>query len=113
MRWLIALATLTTSAIQAAGVTFYKDLTPIVFHSCAPCHRPGEAGPFSLLTYDDVKKHAAQIAAVTKRRYMPPWLPETGHGEFLDEQRLSEATEAWIPVKTVFGRGVLVFENCD
>ena len=29
------------------------------------CHRPGEIGPFSLLTYDDVRRRAAQIAAVT------------------------------------------------
>ncbi len=52
-------------------------------------HRPGEAAPFSLLTYPDVKTHAHQIADVTKRRYMPPWLPESGYGEFEGERRLS------------------------
>ena len=70
-------------------VTFNRDIAPIIFHFCAPCHRPGEAGPFSLLTYDDVKSHARQIVAVTARRYMPPWLPEPGEYAFADELRLS------------------------
>jgi Tfp pilus assembly protein PilF len=68
---------------------FTHDVAPIVHQYCAPCHRPGEAGPFSLLTYKDVKAHASQIADVTRRRYMPPWLPEPGHGSFKDELRLT------------------------
>jgi Flp pilus assembly protein TadD len=72
-------------------ITFNRDIAPIVFESCAPCHRPGESGPFSLLNYADVRKHARQIAEVTRRRYMPPWLPENGAGEFADERRLSDA----------------------
>jgi len=38
-----------------------------------------------------VKRRASQIAAVTKRRYMPPWLPEPGYGDFVEERRLSDA----------------------
>src|SRR5215471_6578245 len=59
-------------------VTFNRDLAPIVFRACAPCHHPGEAAPFSLLTYGDVKSHARQIADLTQKRVMPPWLPEPG-----------------------------------
>src|SRR5580704_5178474 len=76
-------------AAQAQPPTFTHDVAPILFQYCAPCHRPGEAGPFSLLTYSDAKKRAAQIATVTSSRYMPPWLPEPGHGEFADEGRVS------------------------
>jgi tetratricopeptide (TPR) repeat protein len=75
---------------QSQPVTFSRDIAPIVYSNCSPCHKPGESGPFSLLTYDDVKKHAQQIADVTKRRYMPPWLPEAGHGEFIEERRLTD-----------------------
>src|ERR1051326_8463193 len=75
----------------SAPVTFNQQIAPIVYQNCSPCHRPGESAPFSLLSYDDVKRHAAQIAAVTKRRYMPPWLPEPGHAAFLDERRLTDA----------------------
>jgi hypothetical protein len=41
-------------AAQAEPITFYKHIAAIVYQSCAPCHRPGEPGPFPLLTYTDV-----------------------------------------------------------
>jgi tetratricopeptide (TPR) repeat protein len=72
------------AAQNSVGVTFSRDIAPIVFRSCAPCHHSGEAGPFSLLTYGDVKSHARQIADVTSRRLMPPWLPSS-EGVRLDE----------------------------
>ena len=75
--------------LAAEPVTFSKHIAPILFEYCAPCHRPGEAGPFSLLSYGDARKRAAQIVQVTQRRYMPPWLPAPGHGEFVGERRLS------------------------
>jgi hypothetical protein len=31
----------------------------------------------------------------------------------LDEERLMECTEAWVPVKTPYGAGFLLFPNCD
>ena len=71
-------------------VTFNRDIAPIVFQSCARCHRPGESGPFSLLTYDDVRKHARQTETVTRTRFMPPWLPEPQAPTFADELRLSD-----------------------
>jgi hypothetical protein len=78
-------------AADQNAVTFYGQIAPIVNQDCAPCHRPGESAPFSLLTYDDVKRHAAQIAKVTSSRFMPPWLPEPGHEAFKEERRLSDA----------------------
>ncbi len=72
-------------------VTFNRDIAPIIFHSCSTCHRPGEAAPFSLLAYSDVKRHARQIVEVTRSRAMPPWLPEPQKLKFTDELRLSEA----------------------
>jgi tetratricopeptide (TPR) repeat protein len=70
-------------------VTFSRNIAPILFRSCAPCHRPGEAAPFSLLSYADAKTHARQIAAVTERRIMPPWLPAADDPKFADDVRLS------------------------
>src|ERR1051325_4443389 len=77
--------------VFAPPVTFNQQIAPIIYKNCSPCHRPGEAAPFALLSYEDAKQHAGQIAAVTKRRFMPPWLPEPGHVRFLDERRLSDA----------------------
>jgi tetratricopeptide (TPR) repeat protein len=72
-------------------VTFSRDIAPIVFKYCSPCHRAGEAGPFPLLSYEDTAKFARQIAVVTQRRIMPPWLPAPGEFRFQGEMRLSDA----------------------
>ncbi len=74
---------------QRASVTFTKDVAPILFNACASCHRPEGAAPFSLLTYEDARSHASAIVAATRDRVMPPWKPEPGHGEFVDERRLT------------------------
>ncbi|HLX60671.1 MAG TPA: ascorbate-dependent monooxygenase [Planctomycetota bacterium] len=70
-------------------LTFNKDIAPIVFNNCTGCHRAGEVAPFALQTYQDVSKRAKQITRVTHSKYMPPWKPENGFGEFLDERRLT------------------------
>lgn len=78
--------------LPSSGVTFNRDIAPIVFSHCSACHRPGEAGPFSLLTYDDVKKHGRQIVAVTGTRFMPPWPPDPQAPalKFAEERRLTD-----------------------
>ena len=73
----------------AYGATFSKDIAPIVYQHCTPCHHDGGIGPFPLVTYSDVAKHALQIAAVTQSRYMPPWPPVHGYGEFTGDRSLS------------------------
>src|SRR5439155_22148661 len=78
------------------AVTFSDTIAPIVYANCVSCHRPGEAAPFSLLTYDDVRKRAELVAKVTAARYMPPWHAAHGYGEFADERRLTDAEIAAI-----------------
>jgi mono/diheme cytochrome c family protein len=72
-------------------VTYCRDVAPILSRHCAACHRPGEVGPFPLLTYRDAARRARHLAEVTADRRMPPWLPEPGPLHFVDERRLSEA----------------------
>ncbi len=97
---LFAALALGVCAAHAEPVTFYKHVAPIIYQSCAPCHRPGEPGPFPLLTYDDVRKHRSQIVAVIQRHFMPPWLPAAGYGSFQDERRLTDqqirTIEEWV-----------------
>jgi mono/diheme cytochrome c family protein len=77
------------NAVPQPQPTFASDIAPIVYQTCAPCHRPGEAAPFPLLSYRDVKAHARQIVEATGKRYMPPWPPQPGYGEFKDTRRLT------------------------
>jgi tetratricopeptide (TPR) repeat protein len=79
-----------------AQVTFTKDVAPILFRHCAACHQPDGPGPFSVLTYDDVRRRATQIASVTRTGIMPPRKAEPGHGDFIGQQRLSPADIATI-----------------
>jgi mono/diheme cytochrome c family protein len=72
------------------GVTFTETIAPIVYANCVTCHRPGEAAPFSLISYEDVAKRGALIAKVTAARYMPPWHATHGYGEFAGERRLTD-----------------------
>jgi Tfp pilus assembly protein PilF/mono/diheme cytochrome c family protein len=89
-----------TGRAAAPAVTFHKHIAPILFEHCAPCHRPGESGGFPLLTYADALKRARLIEQATQRRYMPPWLPEHGFGEFAGENRLTaiqiEQIRQWV-----------------
>jgi Flp pilus assembly protein TadD len=91
MRVFLALVLAVPLAAQSRSPAFSHDIAPIIYRNCASCHRPGESAPFSLLSYEDVRKHARQIAVVTRSRYMPPWLPQPGYGEFQDERRLTDA----------------------
>ena len=78
------------AAQDAPPPTFAHDIAPILYDHCASCHRAGESAPFPLLTYDDAKKFAPQIAAAVQSRSMPPWLPERGYGDFANESRLTD-----------------------
>ena len=79
------------SALAEALPTFTKDVAPILFQNCAGCHRPGEVGPFPLLTYEDARKRAKQLAKQTGSHIMPPWKPTAGADEFKDARVLTDA----------------------
>ncbi len=88
---LIVFTCLSAALLSAADkVTFTENVAPIVYQNCVTCHRPGEAAPFSLISYEDLKKRGTLIATVTKARYMPPWHAAHGYGEFAEERRLSD-----------------------
>src|SRR5262245_52779878 len=81
-------------------VTFIKDIAPIVWKQCAPCHRPGQAAPFALVTYEEAKSKQRQIVKAISDNYMPPWPPEPGYGHFQNKRRLSgvekKLIEEWV-----------------
>jgi hypothetical protein len=80
----------------AHEVTFHKDIEPLVQKHCQACHRPGEAAPFSLLTYKDARPWAAAIKQAVSQRKMPPWFADSSHGEFRNDRRLNDGEIATI-----------------
>ena len=92
---------------KPAAVTFSKDVAPIFHSKCTECHRPGEAAPFSTLTYKDVRPWAKSIKEKVVSREMPPWHADPHFGEWANDRRLSE-TEiktivAWVDGGAVEG----------
>ena len=51
---------------EALSPTFNRDVAPILYQHCSGCHRPGQAAPFSLLSYADAKKRAQDMARALK-----------------------------------------------
>jgi hypothetical protein len=86
----LLLAGACASPAAAQGVTYTREVAPILLKRCASCHRPGEIGPFPLLTYKDAAKRARHIKEITASRKMPPWMPEPGELRFLGERRLTD-----------------------
>jgi len=103
IRFLVSLAVLAAAlgvavlkssnpALGSGGsVNFAEQVAPIIFNNCTTCHRPGEAAPFALMNYADVKKRGKLIAAVTASRQMPPWKADQGDVAFKHERRLTDA----------------------
>jgi hypothetical protein len=76
--------------------TYTKDVAPILFKNCTGCHRPGEIGPMSLLTYDDVRPRAKAIRDKISDGLMPPWHADMPHGTFLNERGLTQEEKSTI-----------------
>jgi mono/diheme cytochrome c family protein len=73
------------------AVTFHRDVEPILQRRCQECHRPGEIGPFSLLSYESARKNARTIKEVVTSRRMPPWHADPKIGAWENDRRLSDA----------------------
>lgn len=95
------------AAKKATGqVTYYRDVLPILQNNCQGCHRPGEVGPFALMTYKQAVNWSSDIKEYTHDKKMPPWKPTEGQA-FLNERKLSEreiaTLAAWVDGGTPAG----------
>jgi mono/diheme cytochrome c family protein/thiol-disulfide isomerase/thioredoxin len=79
----------------APAPTYHGVVASILQRHCQECHRAGQVGPFSLMTYAQAKKRADDIARVVEDRLMPPWKPDPHFGvPFKNDKSLSEAERA-------------------
>jgi peroxiredoxin len=81
-------------------VTYSKEVARIIQNRCQECHRPGEIGPFSLLTYEDAEKRTSRIREAVLEERMPPWHADPRYGHFANDRRMSRDERnlllAWI-----------------
>jgi hypothetical protein len=73
----------------AFSPTFYKDVVPILQDHCQSCHRPGEAAPMPLVTYEQTRPWAKQMATAVEMRMMPPWFADPRYGHFSNDPSVS------------------------
>jgi mono/diheme cytochrome c family protein len=102
------LAVAAASAVNAATApTFTKDVAPILQKNCQVCHRPGEAGPFSMLTYEQTRPWAAAMKEAVVTRKMPPWFADPHYGKFTNANALTQSEidtiAAWADAKAPKG----------
>ncbi len=88
-------------------VTYASHVAPILFESCAGCHRPGGHAPFALLRYEDARTQGPAIVSATSERRMPPWLPDSRDVAFEGDRRLPVRQIAllrkWVETGAQFG----------
>ncbi len=93
--------------IDVGKVSFSGGVAEILQNRCQNCHRPGQVGPFSLLTYDDARKHSGMIREVVTERRMPPWHADPRFGHFVNDRSLSAKERAtllaWVDQGTPLG----------
>jgi hypothetical protein len=80
--------------LDVGKVSYAADVATIIESKCQTCHRPGRVAPFSLLTYDDARKHSGMIREVVEERRMPPWHADPRYGHFANDRSLSAKERA-------------------
>jgi hypothetical protein len=103
----LALACAAVSSAASTQVTFYKDVVPVLQKNCQGCHRPGEAGPMSFLTYETTRPWAKAIKDAVASKKMPPWFADPSHGTFSNDRSLSasdvKTLVSWVDSGAVAG----------
>jgi len=88
-------------------ISYTKHVAPILQQRCQACHRPEQAAPFALMSYEDAVKHGRMLKEVTTQRRMPPWHADPRHGKFANNRRLTdqeiETLAAWVDAGTPRG----------
>src|SRR6187399_3731968 len=79
------------AAGEPAGVTFTRDVAPILQAKCQACHQPNSIAPMSLITYQDARPWARSIRERVSTRQMPPWHidPSVGVHKFKNDMSLT------------------------
>ena len=96
-----------TDSTPTREVTYTGQIAAILDQHCAICHRPGQAAPFSLLTYQAAADWAYMMQEVIEDGRMPPWHADKRYGHFSNDISLSHQQKQlfnqWIEAGTPEG----------
>jgi hypothetical protein len=71
------------------GVTWDREIAPIVVARCVTCHSGSTGSPVSLAGYEAARPWARAIRQQVLTRQMPVWRAARGYGEFANDPSLS------------------------
>ena len=74
-----------------SGVSYSKDVAPILAENCARCHREGGVAPFAMNSHSIIKGFAPMIREVLLTKRMPPGQIDTEVGHFKETYALTPA----------------------
>lgn len=77
--------------LRGQGVTFHRDVLPVLQTHCQECHRSGQMAPMAFTTYAETRPWARAIRQAVATRKMPPWFADPCCGTFEHDRRLSDA----------------------
>lgn len=99
-----------SSAQEAAShPTYAKEVSRIIQENCQICHQPGQIGPMSFTSYEEVRPWAPLIQLRVANREMPPYQYDTEIGiqHLKNDWRMSQedidTVVAWVNAGSPFG----------
>ena len=91
---------------KISGVTYLKDVAPILEKRCVGCHASG-ASAIALDTYEDARTWARAMRESVLERRMPPWPAAPGFGDYRNDRSLTpieiDLLTSWIEGRTPLG----------
>jgi len=89
--------------------TYAKEVSRIIQENCQVCHQPGQIGPMSFTSYEEVRPWAPLIQLKVANREMPPYQYDTDIGvqELKNDWRMSQedidTVVAWVNAGSPMG----------
>ncbi len=90
-------------------ITYAREVSRIFQDNCQGCHQPGQIGPMSFTTYEEVRPWAPLIRLKVQQREMPPYQydMDVGVQKLRDDWRMSDedinTIVAWVDSGSPFG----------
>jgi hypothetical protein len=78
------------------GLSYYRDVKPIVDQKCVGCHSGDGIAPFGLTSFAEVSAMKDAIGPAVSSGIMPPWPPAKDCVEYTDDRSLSDAQVAML-----------------
>jgi len=106
---LLPISALSQDQGQVNHPTYANEVSRIIQDNCQICHQPGQIGPMSFMSYEEVRPWAPLIQLKVRQREMPPYQYDTDKGiqDLKNDWRMSQedidTIVAWVDAGSPLG----------